>query len=99
MYKDIHKSEFEAKVSELVPIFDDINLALKNLKKWSTGKTVERSHPKIIWALDSLELHPEPYGLVLIIAPWNYPINLSLVPLIGAIAAGNAVILKVEIYR
>lgn len=53
-----------------------------------------RASPKYLWLLDSLEVFPEPYGAVLIIAPWNYPIQLSIVPLIGALAAGNVVVLK-----
>lgn len=44
--------------------------------------------------LDSVELHKDPYGVVLIIGAWNYPIQLTLVPLLGAIAAGNCAILK-----
>ncbi|XP_045153081.1 aldehyde dehydrogenase family 3 member B1-like [Echinops telfairi] len=44
--------------------------------------------------LDSAFIRKEPFGLVLIIAPWNYPINLTLVPLVGALAAGNCVVLK-----
>lgn len=45
--------------------------------------------------MDKLEMIPQPYGVMLIIVPWNYPIQLSLVPLVGAIAAGNCVIIKV----
>ncbi|PNJ38795.1 ALDH3B2 isoform 6, partial [Pongo abelii] len=44
--------------------------------------------------LDSVFIRKEPFGLVLIIVPWNYPVNLTLVPLVGALAAGNCVVLK-----
>lgn len=45
-------------------------------------------------AMDSVEIHKDPYGVVLVIGPWNYPIQLTLLPLAGAIAAGNCVIMK-----
>lgn len=44
--------------------------------------------------MDSVEIHKDPYGVVLVIGPWNYPIQLTLLPLAGAIAAGNCVIMK-----
>uniref|UniRef100_A0A8B9YVP6 Aldehyde dehydrogenase domain-containing protein n=1 Tax=Buteo japonicus TaxID=224669 RepID=A0A8B9YVP6_9AVES len=64
---------------------------LNNLGAWMKDKHVEKN-----WAtqLDSAFIRKDPYGVVLIIGPWNYPINLLLVPLIGAIAAGNCVVMK-----
>ena len=75
--------------------FEDIELTLKNINKWTQPKSVSKPN-LVLWGLDKVQMYPEPYGVLLIISPWNYPIQLSLVPMIGAIAAGNCVILKVS---
>jgi len=76
-------------------VFKEIKFFLKNLKKLSKSKRVriglENQRGKAY-------IYPEPYGVALIISPWNYPVNLSLIPLIGAIAAGNCVVLKPSEY-
>nr|XP_051687051.1 aldehyde dehydrogenase family 3 member B1 isoform X2 [Oryctolagus cuniculus] len=89
--QDLHKSAFEAEVSELGISLGEIKLALRKLRAWSQDERVPRN---LATQLDSAFIRKEPYGLVLIIAPWNYPVNLTLVPLVGAIAAGNCVVLK-----
>ena len=89
--KDLNKHEFESFLSEILLVKREIKLFTKKLKKWSKKKRVRGS----IFNFPSKNyLVPEPYGNVLIITPWNYPFQLSLTPLIGAIAAGNTVVIK-----
>jgi aldehyde dehydrogenase (NAD+) len=88
---DLGKSETETFFSEIALIYIEINLALKNVKRWSKKRKVSSS---LINFLSSDFIIPEPYGVTLNISPWNYPFQLSISPLIGAVAAGNTVILK-----
>ncbi|MCQ6560095.1 aldehyde dehydrogenase [Paenibacillus mendelii] len=91
LYKDLNKSDVEAFTSEVGLVYQEINLTLKRLKKWTKPKRVKTALTHIGskgW------LQPEPYGTVLIIAPWNYPFQLVMAPLIGAIAAGNTAVIK-----
>lgn len=88
---DLGKSETETFFSEIALIYIEINLALKNVKRWSKKRKVSSS---LINFLSSDYIIPEPYGVTLNISPWNYPFQLSISPLIGAVAAGNTVILK-----
>ncbi|NLK42858.1 MAG: aldehyde dehydrogenase family protein [Tissierellia bacterium] len=88
---DLNKTEFEAFTSEVGIVYSELNLAIKNLKKWMKGKRVRT--PIFLQPGKSYIL-PSPKGLVLIISPWNYPFSLAILPLIGAIAAGNSIILK-----
>ncbi len=89
--EDLKKSEAEAYVSEIAFLYEEIKFAIKNLKKWMKPKRV--STPLTQWPGRSY-LYCEPLGVVLIIAPWNYPFQLVISPLIGAIAAGNCVVIK-----
>lgn len=89
--QDLHKSAFEAEVSEIAISQAEVDLALRNLRSWMKDEKVSKN---LATQLDSAFIRKEPFGLVLIIVPWNYPINLTLVPLVGAIAAGNCVVLK-----
>ncbi|GLT78776.1 hypothetical protein SLA2020_503020 [Shorea laevis] len=89
--KDLRKHPVEAYRDELGILIKSLNLALNDLKKWMSSKTAKLP---IAALLSSAEIIPEPLGLVLIISTWNFPLGLSLDPLIGAIAAGNAVVLK-----
>ncbi|KAK1335634.1 hypothetical protein QTO34_003426 [Cnephaeus nilssonii] len=89
--QDLHKSAFESEVSEISISQGEINLALRNLRAWMKDEPVPKN---LATQLDSAFIRKEPFGVVLIIAPWNYPLNLSLVPLVGALAAGNCVVLK-----
>ncbi len=95
LYKDLRKSEIEAYNSEVLLTTADINYALKRLKHWVKPKKVRT--PLMHLPAKSL-IYPEPAGVVLILAPWNYPFQLTLLPLIGAIAAGNCAILKPSEY-
>lgn len=91
LHNDLGKSKAESYMSEIAMVYQEIDTAISNIQKWSRPKHV----PCTISTFPSKNyIHSEPYGVVLIITPWNYPINLSLCPLIGAIAAGNCSVLK-----
>ncbi|MCX2680839.1 aldehyde dehydrogenase [Galbibacter sp. EGI 63066] len=91
LYDDFGKSEFESLLTETQIIIAELNDAIKNLKKWAKPKRVR---PSLVNFPSSAKIIKEPYGTVLIIAPWNYPFQLALSPLIGAIAAGNTAVIK-----
>ncbi|XP_051124077.1 aldehyde dehydrogenase-like isoform X4 [Andrographis paniculata] len=88
---DLNKPEYEAYLHEIVAVSSSCNFALKNLRQWMTPEKVKTSMASFP---SSATIVPEPLGVVLIISTWNYPFLLLLDPLIGAIAAGNAVVLK-----
>ena len=88
---DLHKSEQEAYTTEIGMVYEEINHTVKHLHKW--GKPSRVKTPLTHIGSKSMIIK-EPYGSVLIIAPWNYPFQLALSPLVGAISAGNAVTLK-----
>ena len=89
--EDLNKHEFESFLTEILLVKKEIKLFIRKLKNWSKKKRVKGS---ILNFPSQNYLIPEPYGNVLIITPWNYPFQLSLTPLIGAIAAGNSVVIK-----
>ncbi|KAK1435170.1 hypothetical protein QVD17_00930 [Tagetes erecta] len=89
--KDLGKHHVEAYRDEIGTVVKSINNALANLKQWMAAK---KTRLPIAAFPSSASLVPEPLGVVLIISSWNFPIGLSLEPLIGALAAGNAVVLK-----
>ena len=91
MYDDFRKPEDEVIISEIFPVLEEIKYVLEHLSYWGRPRAV-----KTPWTLKPAQstILYEARGLVLILSPWNYPINLSLTPLIEAVAAGNAVILK-----
>jgi acyl-CoA reductase-like NAD-dependent aldehyde dehydrogenase len=88
---DLNKPEFETFSSEIVLVFKEIEYCLKNIKVWTKPKKAQ-----VPWQLlpASAQIYAEPLGVVLIIGAWNYPFQLTISPLIGAIAAGNCAILK-----
>lgn len=88
---DFGKSYFEAYATEILMIYDELNYMLKNLKSLMKSKRVPTS---LVHFYSKSEIVSEPYGNVLIISPWNYPFTLSFTPMIGAMAAGNTVVLK-----
>lgn len=92
---DLGKHHYEGYITELMLVYQEINHALKHLKDYHGRKSI--STPFTIFGSKSY-IYYEPYGVVLIISPWNYPISLSLNPLIGAIATGNCAILKPSEY-
>jgi aldehyde dehydrogenase (NAD+) len=89
--KDLGKSAFEAYASETGLVLQEINLILRNLKKWVRPRRIYT--PLVHFIARSYYVY-KPYGVVLIISPWNYPYQLLFNPFIGAIAAGNCVIAK-----
>lgn len=93
--KDLNKSEYEAYVMEIMVIKEEIKWMKKNLPKWAKPRKVRT--PLVLFGARSY-VYPEPYGVNLIIGPWNYPVQLILCPLIGAIAAGNCAVIKPSEY-
>lgn len=91
IYDDFGKSEFETYATELSLIYHELNLFIKKTKKWSKPKRVASglaNFPAKSYII------PEPLGTTLVIGAWNYPFQLSLIPAITSLAAGNTVILK-----
>lgn len=91
LYADLGKNKEEAWFTEIGLLLEEIKYTLRHLNKWMK--------PKRVWAglttfPSTAKIHQEPRGVVLIIAPWNYPFQLSLVPLVGAIAAGCCAVIK-----
>ncbi|XP_042314713.1 aldehyde dehydrogenase family 3 member B1-like [Sceloporus undulatus] len=91
LQEDLRKPAFEAELTEVSFTKNEVNYALNNLDCWMKDEYVTKN---LATKLDSAFIRKDPFGVVLIIAAYNYPINLALVPLVGAIAAGNCVILK-----
>ncbi|TXK71021.1 aldehyde dehydrogenase family protein [Mesonia sp. HuA40] len=89
--EDFHKPYFETMLTEVLVVYKEINLFIKKLEQWSKPKKVKSSWLNFP---SRAQLVPKAYGQVLIISPWNYPFQLAMNPLIGAIAAGNRVVLK-----
>ena len=88
---DLGKSDFEAYTSEVGFVLESIGHTLKNIKKWAKTKKVRRP---IFMPISKSYYRYEPHGTVLIVGPFNYPFQLIIEPLIGAVAAGNTCILK-----
>ncbi|KHD89594.1 MAG: aldehyde dehydrogenase [Bdellovibrio sp. ArHS] len=93
--KDFQKPAAETLLSEVYPTLHEIHFAKSQLKKWTRPRTVKT--PFLLMGSTS-KIHYEPRGVCLIIAPWNYPFQLTLAPLISALAAGNCAILKPSEY-
>ncbi|TVZ25290.1 aldehyde dehydrogenase (NAD+) [Gillisia sp. Hel_I_86] len=91
LYSDFKKPVFESVLSETAFILSELQYIVKKLKKWARPKKVSSS---LINFPSSDYIYSEPYGKCLIIAPWNYPFQLAISPIMGAIAAGNTVVLK-----
>ncbi len=91
LHADFKKSEYEGVMTETSIVLAELKTTIKKLNSWSKPKRVT---PALLNFPSSAKIYKEPYGTTLIIAPWNYPYQLALAPLIGAIAAGNTVVLK-----
>lgn len=91
LYKDLKKSPEECWVTENGFVLSEINNALHSLKGWMKPQSVRTN---LLNLPSKSVVLTEPLGVVLIISPWNYPLQLLLAPLVGAIAAGNCVVLK-----
>ena len=91
LYDDFKKPEFEAILTETNYVISELKDTIKNINKWAKRKRV---FPSLLNFPSTDYIFKEPYGNVLVIAPWNYPFQLALCPLISAVAAGNRVVLK-----
>lgn len=91
LYKDFRKHPSEVDLTEIYPVTSEIKHTKSHLREWMDKQSVKT--PLALMGSSSY-IHHEAKGVVLIIAPWNFPINLTFVPLVSAIAAGNAVMIK-----
>ncbi len=89
--EDLGKSPFESFASETGVVLQELNMIIRNLHKWSRNKRV---YTPLVHFIARSYYRFEPYGRVLIISPWNYPFQLLMNPLIGALAAGNCIVAK-----
>lgn len=95
MKSDLNKSSFEAYMTETGMVLDEIRFHLKHLPRWAKTKTVRT--PITQFHAKSFVV-PEPYGVTLIMSPWNYPLQLCLEPVVGAISGGNCAVIKPSAY-
>ncbi|MGO4819506.1 aldehyde dehydrogenase [Flavobacterium sp. W22_SRS_FP1] len=91
LYDDFKKPAFEAIITETNYVISELKDTIKNIHNWAKP---EKVFPSILNFPSTDYIYKEPYGKVLIIAPWNYPFQLALCPLVSAVAAGNQVVLK-----
>jgi len=91
IYEDFGKSKYETYISEMSLTYHELNLFIKNTKKWSKRKKVSTNFANFP---SKSYIIPEPLGNTLVIGAWNYPFQLSLIPAISSLAAGNTVIIK-----
>lgn len=93
--QDLGKAAFEGYMTEVGLVRDELRFQLRHLDQWARDVRCPAplsQFPSRCWT------HAEPYGVVLIMAPWNYPVQLCLIPLIGALAAGNCAVVKPSAY-
>ncbi len=95
LFKDLHKDRTESFMTELGIIYGEIRHHKKHLASWMRERRVRT--PITLFPSTS-RLMPEPYGCVLIVSPWNYPVQLCFEPLIGAISGGNCAVIKPSAY-
>ncbi|WP_080793924.1 aldehyde dehydrogenase family protein [Corynebacterium pacaense] len=91
LHADLRKSRREAGLTEIDVAIGEANHTLRHLRRWTSPRRTTVS--PTLWPA-SARLVPEPLGVVLVISPWNYPINLTLVPLVGILASGNTAVIK-----
>lgn len=91
LQKDLNKPPVEAYASEMGVLLNEIEFCQKHLRKWLKSET---KHRFLFTGYERVEISRRPYGSVLVLAPWNYPLQLALMPIIGTLAAGNSVVLK-----
>uniref|UniRef100_A0A3P8UWM8 Aldehyde dehydrogenase n=1 Tax=Cynoglossus semilaevis TaxID=244447 RepID=A0A3P8UWM8_CYNSE len=89
--QDINRVRYDTPLLELIGIENEIKLAIDRMAQWAAPRPVEKN---VLTISDEVYIQPEPLGVVLIIGAWNYPWALTLLPLVGAIAAGNAAVVK-----
>ncbi len=91
LQEDLRKSRFESALTEVFFALSEIDFAIQHLKKWMKPRKARKTFTSVF---ASNRIYYEPKGVCLIIAPWNYPFQLIMSPLISAIAAGNCIVLK-----
>ena len=92
---DLNKSPFETYMCEVGLVLNELSYIRRRPRRWVRDKRV----PTPLSQFKSVSFrHPEPYGVVLVMAPWNYPFMLAMEPVVGAIAAGNCVVMKPSAY-
>ena len=95
LLKDLNKQPFESYMAEIGMVLDEVRFHIRHLSRWMKDKRV----PTPLAQFHAVSfISPEPYGVALIMSPWNYPILLCLDPLIGAISAGNCAVIKPSAY-
>ena len=95
LQKDLNKAPFEAYATEIGLVLEELEYIIKHLRNWSKPRKVKTP---ITHFLSASHQYSEPYGIVLIMSPWNYPFQLAIAPLIGSMAAGNCTIVKPSEY-
>jgi aldehyde dehydrogenase (NAD+) len=93
LWKDFHKPKFEVIGTESRFVLQELNLTLRRLKRWTRSRRVRTP---LVHFISHSYVTPQPFGQVLLLSPWNFPFQLTFVPLLGALAAGNCVVLKVS---
>ncbi|MFT5021926.1 MAG: aldehyde dehydrogenase (NAD+), partial [Colwellia sp.] len=91
LFKDFNKPAIETDLTEIHAVITEIKLIKKQLSRWMKP---QRVHSPLVFLGSSAHIQYEPKGVCLIISPWNFPVNLTFVPLVSAVAAGNTVIIK-----
>ena len=95
LFEDLHKSDFEAYETEIGLVYGAIRHPQRHLGSWAKPS---RLTPSLTHFPSTGTLYREPYGVVLLMSPWNYPFQLVMLPLIGALAAGNCAVVKPSAY-
>ncbi len=93
LWKDFHKPACEVISSETQFVIKELNLAIRKLRSWAKPKRVRTP---LVHFIARSYISPQPYGQVLVLSPWNFPFQLSFVPVMSALAAGNCVVLKMS---
>ncbi len=91
LHEDLGKAHFEGYATELGIVYEEINTCLKKMGSWARPRRVPTP---LVHFHSRSKVYPSPFGVLLVLSPWNYPVQLALVPLVDAIAAGNCVALK-----
>lgn len=91
LHRDLKKPDFESVATETSVVVKELKLTINRLKRWAKPKSVI---PSLLNFPSRDYIYSEPYGNTLIISPWNYPFQLAIAPLIGAVAAGNTAVVK-----
>ncbi|MDN5212814.1 aldehyde dehydrogenase [Fulvivirgaceae bacterium BMA12] len=91
IYKDFGKSKYDNQLTEIFPLYEELDIAIKNARRWVKHRKVKTN---LMNQPAKSYLVPEPLGVSLVIGAWNFPYNLSLVPVVGSMVAGNTTILK-----